>query len=78
MFLYGVLHHKGFNTASNSMIPRKHVPKRPFIFASKRTFNRIMSQFSSGVARSFAKKGKGKLGSPVTRGKSNKIIGIEY
>tara|TARA_R110002012_G_scaffold88934_1_gene218542 strand:- start:824 stop:1330 length:507 start_codon:yes stop_codon:yes gene_type:complete len=78
MFLYGVLHHKGFTTASNSMIPGVKVPKRPFILASKRTFNRIVSQFSRGVSASFAKEGKGALGSPVTRGKSNKIIGIEY
>tara|TARA_R100000808_G_scaffold18018_1_gene39576 strand:+ start:282 stop:737 length:456 start_codon:yes stop_codon:yes gene_type:complete len=55
MFKYGALHHKGFNTAPNSMIPRKKVPKRPFIHAKKGTFDKLMKDFSSNIKKSFRK-----------------------
>ena len=75
MFKYGVLHHKGFNTSPNSMIPRKKVPKRPFKYSKKGTFGKIMKDFSRNISKSFNKKISSSR-TVMTRGK--KIIGIEY
>ena len=55
MIKYGALHHKGFNTDSKSMIPRKHVPKRPFIHSKKGTFELLMKDFGKNISKSFKK-----------------------
>ena len=55
MFLYGALHHKGYNTAPNSMIPRKRVPKRPFIYAKKKTSIKIFKDFGKSMSKFFKK-----------------------
>ena len=58
MLRYGVLHHKGFKTHSNSMIPNKTVEPRPFISPSKRTVLKVFDAFKRDVSRAFHKKGK--------------------
>ena len=55
MLLYGALHNKGFTTASDSMIPRKRVPKRPFIYAKKKTSKKIFKDFGKSMTRFFKK-----------------------
>ena len=56
MNFYGALHNKGYNTAPNSMIPRKKVPKREFITPKKGTFNRLAKSFGKNIAQKFKKK----------------------
>ena len=55
MFMYGALHHKGFTTASNSMIPRKRVPKRPFLYTKKKTSKKIFKDFGKSMSKFFKK-----------------------
>ena len=55
LFLYGVLHHKGFNTDPKSMIPRKHVPKRPWIIPKKGTVKKIIKDFGKDMSKHFKK-----------------------
>ena len=55
MNLYGALHNKGYNTAPNSMIPRKKVPKREFIKPKKGTIQKLLKEFGKEMARSFKK-----------------------
>ena len=55
MNLYGALHNKGYNTAPNSMIPRKKVPKREFINPKKGTIQRLLKEFGREMSRSFKK-----------------------
>ena len=57
MNFYGALHNKGYNTAPNSMIPRKKVPKREFIVPKKGTFKRLARSFGKNIAQRFKKKG---------------------
>ena len=38
---YGIYHHEGFKTGSNSMIPNVKVPARPFIFPSAKDLFKI-------------------------------------
>ena len=59
MWKYGVLHHKGFTTASNSMIPGKRVPKRPWIGVKASTMQKLAKNFSKGISRSFKKDSSG-------------------
>ena len=70
MFLYGALHNKGYNTASNSMIPRKKVPKRQFITPKKGTFDKLVKDFGKDLSKHFKKKGDHVLARGV------KIIGV--
>ena len=55
MFSYGALHNKGYNTAPNSMIPRKKVPKRQFITPKKGTFDKLVKDFGKDLAKNFNK-----------------------
>jgi hypothetical protein len=59
MLLYGALHHKGYNTAPNSMIPRKKVPKRPWITPKKGTLKRLTKGLGKNISQKFKKKGIG-------------------
>ena len=64
MWKYGALHHKGFNTDSKSMIPRKHVPKRPWIKPKKGTINKLVKDFGKDISKHFNKStgiGRGKI-----------------
>jgi hypothetical protein len=53
MNFYGALHNKGYNTAPNSMIPRKKVPKREFIVPKKGTFKRLARVFGKMIGYQF-------------------------
>lgn len=55
MNLYGALHNKGYNTAPNSMIPRKKVPKREFITPKEGTFDRLVKNFGKNISQKFKK-----------------------
>ena len=55
MNLYGALHNKGYNTAPNSMIPRKKVPKREFIKPKKGTIQKLLKEFGREMSKSFKK-----------------------
>ena len=57
MFSYGALHNRGYNTAPNSMIPRKKVPKRQFITPKKGTFDKLVKDFGKDLTKHFKKKG---------------------
>ena len=64
MWKYGALHHKGFNTDSKSMIPRKHVPKRPWIEPKKGTIKKLVKDFGKDISKHFNKStgiGRGQL-----------------
>ena len=52
---YGALHNKGYNTAPNSMIPRKKVPKREFITPKEGTLDRLIKNFGKEIAKNFKK-----------------------
>ena len=45
MKYYGVLHNKGFQTKSNSMIPNKKVPARKFISTGLKNLKKINEKF---------------------------------
>ena len=55
MNFYGALHNKGYNTAPNSMIPRKKVPKREFITPKEGTLDRLIKNFGKEIAKNFKK-----------------------
>ncbi len=55
MNFYGALHNKGYNTAPNSMIPRKKVPKREFITPKEGTLDQLMKKFKKDVSKNFNK-----------------------
>ena len=79
MWRYGALHHKGFTTASNSMIPRKKVPKRPWIGVKASTMQKLVKNFSKGISRSFRKDSSGLSSFKTSETKTGiKLRGIEY
>ena len=58
MMRYGLLQHKGFTTDSNSMIPNKEVPARPWITLKESNFKRIFKSWQKSGGKFLKKKGR--------------------
>ena len=55
MLDYGILHHVGFKTASNSMIPNKNVPARPFFTTTAKNQVKINKEFMKNIKKALKK-----------------------
>ena len=55
MLYYGDLHDKGFKTKSNSMIPNKTVPARPFIQTTLKNKQKIDKKFMQDINKALKK-----------------------
>ena len=55
MLEYGKLHHNGFTTRANSMIPKKKVPPRPFIEPDKQEILTAIDAFKRDLHKNFRK-----------------------
>jgi hypothetical protein len=55
MLDYGILHHVGFKTASNSMIPNKNVPARPFFTTTAKNQVKIDMEFMKNIKKALKK-----------------------
>ena len=55
MLEYGKYHHDGFITKSNSMIPNKEVPPRPFIMADKKQISQSIKTFWKDLRKALKK-----------------------
>ena len=55
MLKYGKSHHEGFITGTESWIPNKTVPARPFIQPKKETLKKAFKSFEKKIGKSFKK-----------------------
>lgn len=55
MLNYGLEHHRGYTTASDSMIPNKNVPARPFIQTDEKQILKSFDAFRKDLRKALRK-----------------------